>query len=69
MLSGSREPSEIPPEERAMVQSLIDEVYGQFKEVVAAAASLRMTRTRNARNWPTIGRTTRMAACCPAPKQ
>lgn len=35
MLSGSREPSEIPPEERAMVQGLIDEVYGQFKQVVA----------------------------------
>jgi len=35
MLSGSREPSEIPPEERAMVQSLINEVYGQFKQVVA----------------------------------
>lgn len=35
MLSGSRAPSEIPPEERAMVQSLIDEVYGQFKQVVA----------------------------------
>jgi protease-4 len=35
MLSGSREPGEIPPEERAMVQSLIDEVYGDFKQVVA----------------------------------
>lgn len=35
MLSGSREPSEIPPEERQMVQSLIDQVYGDFKQVVA----------------------------------
>jgi protease-4 len=35
MLSGSREPGEIPPEERAMVQGLINEVYGDFKEVVA----------------------------------
>jgi protease-4 len=35
MLSGSREPSEIPPEERAMVQSLIDEIYTDFKQVVA----------------------------------
>lgn len=35
MLSGEREPSEILPEERAMVQSLIDETYGRFKEVVA----------------------------------
>ena len=32
MLSGSREPGEIPPEERAMVQSLIDEIYGDFKQ-------------------------------------
>ncbi|HXS67367.1 MAG TPA: signal peptide peptidase SppA, partial [Candidatus Polarisedimenticolia bacterium] len=35
MLSGTREPGEIPPEERAMVQALIDEVYGDFKQVVA----------------------------------
>ncbi len=35
MLSPTREPSEIPPEERAMVQSLIEEVYSDFKQVVA----------------------------------
>lgn len=35
MLSGSREPDKIPPEEIAMVQKLIDEVYGKFKTVVA----------------------------------
>jgi protease-4 len=35
MLSGSRETNSIPKEERAMVQALIDEVYGDFKEVVA----------------------------------
>jgi len=35
MLSGSRETNEIPVEERAMVQSLINEVYGDFKQVVA----------------------------------
>jgi protease IV len=35
MLSGEREPSEIPAEEREMVQSLIDETYARFKEVVA----------------------------------
>ncbi|MEI7535028.1 MAG: signal peptide peptidase SppA [Verrucomicrobiae bacterium] len=35
MLSGEREPSEIPPEERAMVQGLIDETYEKFKGVVA----------------------------------
>jgi protease-4 len=34
MLSGSREPDQIPPEERAMVQALIDETYGKFKKVV-----------------------------------
>jgi len=35
MLSGERAPDEIPPEERAMVQALIDEVYGKFKTVVS----------------------------------
>ena len=39
MLSGEREPSEIPPEERAMMQSLIDETYGKFKDVVADGRS------------------------------
>ena len=34
MLSGSRKPEEIPEDERAMVQSLIDETYGKFKSVV-----------------------------------
>ena len=35
MLSGEREPGEIPAEERQMLQSLIDETYGKFKSVVA----------------------------------
>ena len=35
MLSGERATNEIPAEERAMVQSLIDETYGKFKDVVA----------------------------------
>src|SRR6266566_1893407 len=35
MLSGERNPDEIPAEEREMVQKLIDETYGRFKEVVA----------------------------------
>ena len=35
MLSGERNEDEIPAEERAMVQSLIDETYGKFKNVVA----------------------------------
>jgi len=34
MLSGSREPEQITPEEKAMVQRLIDETYGKFKRVV-----------------------------------
>jgi protease-4 len=34
MLSGSREPDKITDEERAMVQRLIDETYGRFKQVV-----------------------------------
>jgi len=35
MLSGDRAPEEIAPEERAMVQKLIDDTYGKFKDVVA----------------------------------
>jgi protease-4 len=35
MLSGERAPNEIPPEEHALVQDLIDKTYGRFKEVVA----------------------------------
>jgi protease-4 len=35
MLSGEREPSEVPPEEREMVQSLINETYNKFKTAVA----------------------------------
>ncbi len=39
MLSGEREPSEISPEERAMVQDLIQETYGRFTNVVAEGRS------------------------------
>jgi protease-4 len=39
MLSGTRSTNEIPAEERAMVQKLIDEVYGKFKSVVAEGRS------------------------------
>lgn len=35
MLSGERSTNEIPVEEHAMVQSLIDETYQQFKGIVA----------------------------------
>src|SRR5688572_21997262 len=34
MLSGSRDPEEIPPEEREMIQALIDQTYDRFKTVV-----------------------------------
>jgi len=34
MLSGSREPDQITPEERAMIQGLIDETFSKFKTVV-----------------------------------
>jgi protease-4 len=34
MLSGQRKPEDIPPEEHAMVQELIDETYLRFQEVV-----------------------------------
>ena len=50
MLSGSREPSSITPEERQMVQHLIDETYGKFKNVVRdgrAAAYKQNKATRN----------------------
>lgn len=47
MLSGSREPSEIPAEERQMLQSLIDQVYGKFKEVVAAGREWARQKNRN----------------------
>lgn len=35
MLSGERDPNDIPDEERAMMQQLIDETYGCFTNVVA----------------------------------
>jgi len=35
MMRGSKSPEEITPEERAMVQKLIDETYARFKSVVA----------------------------------
>jgi protease-4 len=39
MLSGERATNEIPPEERALVQSLIDETYGRFTNVVLEGRS------------------------------
>lgn len=40
MLSGDRDPEQIPPEEREMIQNLIDETYGRFKTVVAEGRKL-----------------------------
>jgi protease-4 len=40
MLSGERAPGEIPAEEREMLQSLINETYGKFTNVVAEGRSL-----------------------------
>ncbi len=39
MMSGTREPSEVPEEEHAMVQGLITEVYSDFKDVVEKGRS------------------------------
>jgi protease-4 len=35
MLSGEREPDQVTPQERQMLQALIDETFGRFKTVVA----------------------------------
>lgn len=56
MLSGSRDPAEIPPEERQMLQALIDEVFARFKEVVAegrnaAAEANEPEGRRLVQNW------------------
>ena len=47
MLSGSREPESITPEERQMLQSLIDETYGKFKGVVAAGRKRAQEKNRD----------------------
>ncbi len=36
MLSGSRDPDLITPQEREMLQGMVDQTYGRFKEVVMA---------------------------------
>lgn len=40
MMSGSREPDSISPEEKAMVQALIDETFGRFKHIVQEGRGL-----------------------------
>jgi protease-4 len=56
MLSPDRETNEIPPEEHAMVQGLIDETYQKFKSVVADGRGLAHDKNKNeghalAQNW------------------
>jgi protease-4 len=56
MLSGMRSTNEIPPEEHAMVQKLIDDTYQKFKGVVAdgRAAAHKLNKTEGrplASNW------------------
>ena len=45
MLSGSREPDQIPEDEKAMLQALIDEVYAKFKGIVLEGRSSSFERT------------------------
>ena len=55
MMSGSRETNSIPQEERDMVQSLINEVYGDFKDVVQKGRADARSHNKNCRelveNW------------------
>jgi protease-4 len=56
MLSGERSTNEIPAEERAMVQGLIDETYQKFKSVVAEGRKCAHEKNKNegkplAANW------------------
>ena len=56
MLSGERATNEIPAEEHAMVQDLIDKTYGRFRDVVAEgrAAAHQQNKTEGrelAGNW------------------
>lgn len=55
MLSGDRLAEQISPEERAMVQKLIDDTYGKFKSVVADGRNNALESNGSARplvkNW------------------
>lgn len=50
MMSGSREPDSISPEEKAMIQSLIDETFGRFKHVVQEGRSLAYDRNKDGKD-------------------
>jgi protease-4 len=47
MLSGSREPDSITPEEKKMVQGLIDETFARFKTVVQEGRTLAYNRNKD----------------------
>jgi len=46
MLGGMRSPGEIPAGEQAIIQGLIDETFGRFKEIVKEGRSEAMRRNR-----------------------
>lgn len=50
MLSGAREPDSISPEEKAMVQSLIDETFARFKHVVQEGRATAYDRNKDGRD-------------------
>jgi protease-4 len=50
MLSGSREPDSITPEEKAMLQSLIDETFGKFKSVVQEGRGQAYDKNKNSKD-------------------
>ncbi len=50
MLSGEREPDKILPEERAMVQKLIDETYAKFKDVVEEGRQLAHEKNKGSKD-------------------
>jgi protease IV len=49
MLSGSREPDKITPEERAMLQALIDETFTKFKSVVQEGRDRAYEKNKNSK--------------------
>jgi protease-4 len=50
MLSGSREPDQITPEEKAMVQGLIDETFAKFKSVVQEGRDNAYDKNKNSKD-------------------
>jgi protease-4 len=48
MLSGEREPGDVPPEERDMMQSMINQTYARFKSVVASGRQQSKAKNQDA---------------------